>query len=234
MTLSADAQVKPELLGFAEALNGHTTRKASILRAAHLERRTTEETNLGQLFAPLPEKVERTSEHARPSGIPRLIQDRQQARISRLDRRIPNTAESPASQPDATERIAANKNSVQSMYQKPPLMVLNSEKPAVQSKPYSPLMSLPPELRNMIWRLLLIDCEPIDLTAHAKAANVPATLQVCRQIRQEAFAMYYSGNDFVATVKDANTAYVCCWLDVIGVEGGSHLRRLEIRCSWAN
>ncbi|KAK4544202.1 hypothetical protein LTR36_004412 [Oleoguttula mirabilis] len=62
----------------------------------------------------------------------------------------------------------------------------------------SPLLALAPELRNMIYRSVLISADPIDISCE-DAATPPAILATCRQIKEEATSIYYGENTFSAT-----------------------------------
>jgi hypothetical protein len=63
----------------------------------------------------------------------------------------------------------------------------------------SRFLSLPPELRNEIYRLALTKPGRIWFlcgTHHFDKHAVPPLLQVCRQIRDEALPIYFGGNSF--------------------------------------
>ena len=61
----------------------------------------------------------------------------------------------------------------------------------------SRLLSLPPEIRNTIYRYALVQRE-ISIRAPAFAtAEQPAVLQVNHQIRTEAIDIYYYENEFL-------------------------------------
>lgn len=83
----------------------------------------------------------------------------------------------------------------------------------------SPLTrKLPAELRNRIYRLVLVQPYGIDVS-RIRAPNEPALLATCSQVREEALAVYYSENIFYEFVwswcqrfnEDSN------WLESIGV-----------------
>ncbi|KAK4575259.1 hypothetical protein LTR86_001111 [Recurvomyces mirabilis] len=58
----------------------------------------------------------------------------------------------------------------------------------------SHLLKLPPEIRNYIYHLTLVQAEDIPVTS--TGYERPAILSTCRTIRKEAFKLYYSGNRF--------------------------------------
>ena len=66
----------------------------------------------------------------------------------------------------------------------------------------SPLLDLAAELRNEIWRLVLVEDNTIDIGTTApscleeKPPAEPALLTACKQVREEAVGIYYSENTF--------------------------------------
>lgn len=54
---------------------------------------------------------------------------------------------------------------------------------------------LPCELRNKIWRFLLLRADSIDIT-DTRLLNEPVILATCRQIRDEGIGIYYAENTF--------------------------------------
>lgn len=62
------------------------------------------------------------------------------------------------------------------------------------------LLSLPPELRNRIYRYAVLEHEDICLSA--SGPQQPALLRVCTQTRQEAINIYYTENCFRLSVQD--------------------------------
>ena len=59
----------------------------------------------------------------------------------------------------------------------------------------SDLLGLPAELRNRIYRYALVGQAPVDVGAK-KTLDEPALLAVCKQIRNEALAIYYHESRF--------------------------------------
>ena len=64
------------------------------------------------------------------------------------------------------------------------------------------ILALPPELRNKIYRFILVSGNEIRLAGDARSQ--PAILRVNRQIRQEAISIYYSENEFRINIIDLN------------------------------
>lgn len=62
----------------------------------------------------------------------------------------------------------------------------------------SPLLALAPELRNKIYRLVLVSDAAIDIGSES-SPTPPRLLGTCRQIRHEATSIYYHENTFAAT-----------------------------------
>ena len=66
------------------------------------------------------------------------------------------------------------------------------------------LLKIPAELRNEIYRLVLISDEQIEIKDIYKE---PALLSTCRQIRKEATPILYLGNSWVIDLPDWNFAF---------------------------
>jgi len=72
----------------------------------------------------------------------------------------------------------------------------------------SPLLELPPELRNRIYSDVLVQATTVHVTTTTAKPNwnVPSLLHTCRQIRSEASGIYYSSNTFrFASFNDPNS-----------------------------
>ena len=95
----------------------------------------------------------------------------------------------------------------------------------------SPLLNLPPEIRNTIYSYALVDPGPVRiycsdrLPEHLENSpdpfcwQPPALLQTSRQILAEASAMYYANNRFKAVSNDEIWGDVLKrWLDALGQE----------------
>ena len=84
------------------------------------------------------------------------------------------------------------------------------------------LLSLPPEIRSIIWELALAtDFVVAGIRRHAR--HSPHLLATCRQVQQEAGACYYSSVTFVMAAHDANT-----WLQTRRPQTIKQLRRVRI------
>jgi hypothetical protein len=78
----------------------------------------------------------------------------------------------------------------------------------------SPLMALPPETRNRMYRLVLVEADPNTIRSHPVrlAPTPPALLQTCQQIRQEASSIYYQENLFRIHVHDFDATLAIRWM----------------------
>lgn len=87
--------------------------------------------------------------------------------------------------------------------------------------------SLPPEIRNKIYALTLVDDDSIHVRAREKGSSYPrlavshktippwrepGILQVSKQCRQEATAMYYQSNDFILTLVLTEMSEAVDWI----------------------
>jgi hypothetical protein len=64
----------------------------------------------------------------------------------------------------------------------------------------SRLLALPPELRNAVYRSVLVNPEGIVLTPQgfrAAVATAKKLLNICKQIQQEAEGVFYQENNFI-------------------------------------
>ena len=61
----------------------------------------------------------------------------------------------------------------------------------------SPLMALPPELRNSIYEYTLLRSGPITVATSSPYIREPSILAVSRKIRDEALTFWYGDNDIV-------------------------------------
>jgi len=93
---------------------------------------------------------------------------------------------------------------------------------------FSPLLSLPPELRNSIYRLVFksegeyIEIEPSHIHKH------DGILQTCRQIREEGAAIFYAENTFISRFGVGSSNFVLAWLSAIGRRNVQSIRGLVI------
>ncbi len=77
----------------------------------------------------------------------------------------------------------------------------------------SPLIMLPPEIRNEIYRHCLVINEGRIMID--KQLKPPALLSVCRQIRQEATALWYLGNGFTIKLRSCDASLYRAWMSTI-------------------
>lgn len=106
----------------------------------------------------------------------------------------------------------------------------------------SSLLSLPSELRNTIYELVLVSEKRIKIYDKAnKDCRPPAVLQACHQLRHEAGAIYYGGNIFKIRAiwndeakEDQDVWFDSCdsffaqWLASIGPDSRAGLRKVHI------
>lgn len=114
---------------------------------------------------------------------------------------------------------------------------LQRPKPGVPQN--SLLLSLPPELRNTIYTLVLVSEEPILVDPNTDTTETgdryepdnvvimePALLRTCRSTRSEASQLYYSNNVFCSI----NYSKLFRWIEGIGVEKRALLRDIRTSC----
>ena len=92
----------------------------------------------------------------------------------------------------------------------------------------SPLLKLPPELHNAIYRLSLVEAERITVVGGAaRPPPEPALLQLCRQARKETTAIYYNENLFGIIISDCDASQYIKWCQ-------SSVARFESNHEFAN
>lgn len=107
--------------------------------------------------------------------------------------------------------------------------------PALAADPAPPasLLGLPSELRNSIWRYVLLEADEIKLQPGSDATQ-PGLLRVNRQIRSETCSIYARENAFAVVVQDLQFApHKGHWVWNQGDGEGEGLL-LEGRLSWTN
>lgn len=96
----------------------------------------------------------------------------------------------------------------------------------------SPLLDLPPELRNIIYEFALQWAAAIRVPgiSHQAATSL---LSTCRQIRTEASPLYYKLNRFRTSIAAHGGSSVLVWLQILGQERCRLMRRLSLvwRCT---
>jgi len=107
----------------------------------------------------------------------------------------------------------------------------------IETKPsdtYSPLLALPPELRNHIYYDALIEDEIYVRSNDPSTLQEPSLLRTCCRIRSEASPIYYASNNFCLVVEDFEVDTVLTWLGYrILHGGGEHIARLHIVISFS-
>ncbi|KAK3617491.1 hypothetical protein LTR56_025254 [Elasticomyces elasticus] len=82
--------------------------------------------------------------------------------------------------------------------QAPPLIEIDGEEPVLSTSvpiEHTPL-GLPPEMRNAIYRYVLVKPDPLEVSPGRPYAYKPAFLSTCRQIRAEADGIFMNENTF--------------------------------------
>ena len=91
----------------------------------------------------------------------------------------------------------------------------------------SALSRLPAELRNQIYRYVLVSPDPITIPQNGRLPT-PGLLLACRQIRRETAEIYWAENVFYAVVTDSMPIGPVIWLEKH--EGaGKYIDRLVIK-----
>ncbi|RMY58255.1 hypothetical protein D0865_02706 [Hortaea werneckii] len=92
----------------------------------------------------------------------------------------------------------------------------------------SPLLTLPPELRNKIYSLALTSPSKLtpSKTGHLK---LPALLQTCVQIRLEATQMWFAQTTFQIPLNPSNLSNLHTFLETCGKANLAVLHKLELQ-----
>ncbi|KAK5701610.1 hypothetical protein LTR97_004426 [Elasticomyces elasticus] len=73
------------------------------------------------------------------------------------------------------------------------------------------LLTLPPEMRNRIYREVLVEGD-IYIHTHSRFLPIePALMRVCRQTREEALAIYHKENSFVFDIDENDARNLINW-----------------------
>ncbi|KAK4565850.1 hypothetical protein LTR86_003699 [Recurvomyces mirabilis] len=91
----------------------------------------------------------------------------------------------------------------------------------------SPLLRLPPELRNTIWEHALHEQHPIRISP-TDSAEAPL-LRTCKNVRSEGELIFYATNDFDAIVTMFDWQHVAHWLRHGPQEKLSLIKSLNLR-----
>ena len=86
-----------------------------------------------------------------------------------------------------------------------------------QQQPFreSRLLTLPPEIRNMIYEHVLLGTTTIDINRHEELRQRTALLRTCQQIRIEALNMFYARNSFRVTISTEYYKHLLKWLQTV-------------------
>lgn len=107
--------------------------------------------------------------------------------------------------------------------------------PQTSTPSTSALLSLPPEMRNRIYRFALLHENDILTQTGSKPPADPAILRTCRQLRNEASGIYYQENDIVFEVESYDIDTYVRW-----TERSIHRRKANVKFrmsappNWAN
>lgn len=115
-----------------------------------------------------------------------------------------------------------------------------------QTELQSPLLQLPPELRNRIYNEVLIGESSVQIHQPCNDHTVkfgnrfpPALLQTCRTIRGEANQLYFGLNTFILVCEPLSSLRACAWtscltkwLLLVGEEARSLLQKVYIEPGW--
>lgn len=92
----------------------------------------------------------------------------------------------------------------------------------------SRLTKLPAELRNQVYRYVVVSEEAINITRPPIRAHT-ALLQVCKQMRTEATKMFYSENTFRVPEGHVKSVDLTSWItSVVGKDNATFISSLKI------
>lgn len=93
---------------------------------------------------------------------------------------------------------------------------VNSLKSLVVANTTRHLLTLPPEIRNQIYQLVLVSEENIEISAARQISipEEPGLLRTCCQIRNEARPMYFLQNSFTFSVHNWDATLLLKWAQV--------------------
>lgn len=84
--------------------------------------------------------------------------------------------------------------------------------PKRRSASSSPLLSLAPELRNKIYRLVLTSKEPL-LVARTTISTHKALLDTCAKVRNEARSIFWAENTFHVVIDGNDVTPIIAWIN---------------------
>jgi len=116
----------------------------------------------------------------------------------------------------------------------PPISPLPTSSTHTTKAEKSALLSLPPEMRNRIYRAALVEGE-ISIAAGQRPRPEPALLYTRRRIRDEALAIYYKENCFDFHIKDYDADNSIQWQSSASQRHDAHLTwRINVSTNWPN
>lgn len=97
----------------------------------------------------------------------------------------------------------------------------------------SPLLDLPPEMRNLIYREVLIQDGPIEISSSEEdikaITSMIQLLHVCGQVRKEAHDIFWSENTFRITARDLEFCRAIDWLKSVGYDRVALITKVELK-----
>lgn len=108
-------------------------------------------------------------------------------------------------------------------------------KVAEAGEPKHMLLSIPPEMRNRIYRAALLVDDEIVIPPDGPPPEEPALLRTCSQIRAEAMSIYYKENRFLVHINKTNADVYIKWCKASEHRmGTSHDFSSDGEVSWPN
>lgn len=105
----------------------------------------------------------------------------------------------------------------------------------ISSSTASPLLSLPPELRNRIYRYVLVTRKKIRIKKVSQLPAEPPLLRTCRLVRQEARAIWHCENVFHFSIKASDASHFIAWCRRSKLHSeGHHAVRIDNVVNWDN
>lgn len=115
----------------------------------------------------------------------------------------------------------------------------DSASPPLQTTPSTGFLDLYAELRNSIYFAVLVNEDPLWVTATCRSrlmdgtpaplAAIPALTQVCRSVRAEALPIFYGSNTFSVTLmREGNVARAKRWVEAIGDSAVAQIKELRL------